>query len=156
IPSVAGEPDLIKYLQQLPGVQPTEDGGANFQIRGSGPGNNLILIDEIPVYHPTHMLGVFSIVNVEAIKSATLYKDYIPLKFGGKSSSVRQIHTNEGNLEKTHFSGGLSAGGGRLNLEGPIVRHKASYYFSVRKSFFPRIAFNLFNNSNFTLPNYHD
>lgn len=156
LPAVAGEVDLIKYMQQLPGVQPTESGGANFQVRGLSAGSNLILIDEIPVYHPTHMLGVFSIVNVEAIRSATLHKDFVPLKFGGKSSSVLQIHTNEGNLSKTHFSGGLSPAGGRLNLEGPFVKQKASYYLSARSSFFPRIAFNLLGSPDYNLPFYYD
>lgn len=156
LPGVAGELDLIKYLQQLPGVQPTEDGTANFQVRGMPAGSNLILIDEIPVYHPTHMLGVFSIVNVEAIRSATLHKDFIPLKFGGRSSAVLQIHTDEGDLSKTHFSGGLSPAGGRLNLEGPIVKQKASYYLSSRMSFFPRIAFNLLGQQQFNIPFYYD
>jgi len=156
IPATSGEADIMKYLQQIPGVTPTQNGGASYQVRGSSSGNNLILIDEIPVYHPTHMLGLFSIVNVEAVKTATLYKDYIPLKFGGRSSSVFQINTNEGNLEKTHLSGGFSPASGRLNLEGPFVKNKASYYFSVRKSFFPRTAIELFNQSDFILPNFHD
>ncbi|MFT4601184.1 MAG: hypothetical protein ACI857_001362 [Arenicella sp.] len=156
IPATSGEVDIMKYLQQMPGVTPTQNGGATYQVRGSGSGNNLILIDEIPIYHPTHMLGLFSIVNVEAIKSAKLYRDYIPLKFGGRSSSVFQINTNEGNLEKTHLSGGFSPASGRLNLEGPIVKNKASYYLSLRKSFFPRAAFNLFRQSDFDIPNFHD
>lgn len=156
IPSVAGEHDLIKFIQLLPGVQPTEDGGANFSVRGSPTGGNLILIDEIPVYHPTHMLGVYSIINVEAVKSASLYKDYIPLRFGGRSSSVLQIHTNEGNLEKTHLSGGINISSLRLNLEGPIVKNRASYYISGRKSLLPRLSYNLLNQSNFILPNFHD
>ncbi len=156
IPAVAGEHDLVKFIQLLPGVQPTEDGGANFSVRGSPTGGNLILIDEIPVYHPTHMLGVYSIVNVEAVKSASLYKDFIPLRFGGRSSSVLQIHTNEGNLEKTHLSGGINISSLRLNLEGPIVKNRASYYISGRKSLLPRLSYNLLNESNFILPNFHD
>lgn len=156
IPAIAGEHDLVKFIQLLPGVQPTEDGGANFSVRGSPTGGNLILIDEIPVYHPTHMLGVYSIINVEAVKSASLYKDYIPLRFGGRSSSVLQIHTNEGNLEKTHLSGGINISSLRLNLEGPIVKNRASYYISGRKSLLPRLSYNLLNQSNFILPNFHD
>lgn len=156
LPAVAGEMDVIKYLHLFPGVQPSQDGGANYQIRGSGTGNNLILLDEIPIYHPTHMLGVYSIVNVEAIRSATLYKDFIPLRFGTRNASVLQIHTKEGNMEKYHTSGGISLVSGRINFEGPIVKDRASFYFSARRSFFPSVANQLLNQQKFTFPSFHD
>ncbi len=157
LPAANGELDLIKYIQQFPGVQASNDGGANFQVRGSGTGNNLILMDEIPIYHPTHMLGVYSILNMDAVKSAELYKDYIPSRYGSRNASVLQVQTKEGDLEKYHFTGGVSFVSARANLEGPIVKNKSSFYFSVRKSLFPGVASNLLNSSNFvSYPSYYD
>ena len=156
LPASTGEVDLFKYIQQLPGVQASNDGGANFQVRGSATGNNLILLDEIPIYHPTHMLGVYSIVNMDAVKSAELYKDYIPAKFGARNSSVLQIQTREGDLQKYHVTGGVSFISGRINLEGPIIKNKASFYLSGRKSLLPGVGSGLLNSVKFTYPSYYD
>lgn len=156
VPAVNGELDLMKYLMQFPGVAPSTEGGATYQIRGSGTGNNLILLDEIPIYHPTHLLGLYSIVNVDALKSATLYKDYIPARFGTRNSSVLQIHTKEGNLNKHHLSGSLGLISARVNWEGPIVKNKASFYLSGRRSTFPAIAGRFLTDQNLTLPSFYD
>ena len=156
VPAVNGEMDIIKYLQQFPGVAPSTAGGASFQVRGSGTGNNLILLDEIPIYHPTHLLGLYSIVNADALKSATLYKDFVPLRFGTRNSSVLQIQTKEGNLNKHHLSGSLGFVSGRLNWEGPIVKNKASFYLSVRRSTFPAIAGQFLTDQKLTLPSFID
>lgn len=156
LPAAGGEVDVLKYVQQFPGVQASNDGGANFQVRGSGTGNNLILLDEIPIYHPTHMLGVYSIVNIDAVKSAELYKDYIPTRYGARNASVLQIQTKEGDLQKYHLTGGLSFISGRMNIEGPLVRNKASFYLSGRKSFFPGVGSQLLNSAKFTYPSYYD
>lgn len=137
VPAIIGERDLLRHIQQLPGVQPSANGGANFHVRGSSTGGNMILIDEIPIYHPTHLLGLYSIVNTEALKTATLYKDFIPVKYGSRSASVLQITTNDGNLNRAHVSGGLSAFMARLNLEGPLYKKKSSFYLSSRASTFP-------------------
>ena len=156
IPAASGERDLMRHIQQLPGVQPSNDGGSNFRVRGSGTGGNLILIDEIPIYHPTHLLGIYSIINTDALKSATLYKDYIPLKFGTRSASVLQIHTNEGDLNRHHISGGISGFMARLNLEGPIVKKRASFYLSGRASTFPGQLLSILNNRNLGNPTFYD
>lgn len=156
VPAASGERDLLRHLQQLPGVQPANDGGANYIVRGSGTGGNLILMDEIPIYHPTHLLGIYSIVNTDALKSATLYKDYIPLQYGDRSASVLQIRTKEGDLNKHHFSGGFSGFMARLNIEGPIVKKKASFYTAGRVSTFPGALLSILGNRSLGNPTFYD
>lgn len=156
VPAANGEIDMFKYLQQFPGVQPTSGGSARYQVRGSGVGSNLILLDEIPIYHPTHLLGLYSIVNVDALRSATLYKDHIPVQFGSRNSSILQIHTKEGNLNRHHLSGSLGFISARLNWEGPLVKKKASFYISARRSIFPGIAGRFILEKQFTLPTFFD
>ncbi len=156
VPAASGERDLLRHIQQLPGVQPSTDGGANFQVRGSGIGGNLVLIDEIPIYHPTHLLGIYSIVNTDALKSATLYKDFIPLKYGTRSASVLQITTKDGNLNKPHVSGGLSGFMARLNVEGPLAKKRASFYLSSRVSTFPGALYSIVGNRQLGSPSFFD
>ena len=156
IPAVNGETDVVKFLMQFPGVTPSTEGGANYQVRGSGTGNNLILLDEIPIYHPTHLLGLYSIINSDALKSATLYKDHIPLQFGSRNSSVLQVHTKEGNLTRHELSGSLGFISTRLNWEGPIVKNKASFYISGRRSAFPAIAGQFLRDQELSLPRFFD
>lgn len=156
IPAASGERDLLRHIQQFPGIQPSNDGGVNYQVRGSGTGGNLILLDEIPIYHPTHLLGIYSIINTDALKSATLYKDYIPLQYGSRSSSVLKIHTREGNLNDYHISGGFSGFMARLNLEGPIIKKKASFYASSRVSTFPGALLNIVTDRQLWSPSFYD
>ena len=156
VPAANGEIDMFKYLQQFPGIQPTSGGSARYQVRGSNVGNNLILLDEIPIYHPTHLLGLYSIVNVDALRSATLYKDHIPVQFGSRNSSILQVHTKEGNLNRHHLSGSLGFISARLNWEGPLVKKKASFYISARRSVFPGIAGRFIIEKQFTLPTFFD
>lgn len=156
VPAASGERDLLRHLQQLPGVQPSNDGGANFQVRGSGTGSNMVLIDEIPIYHPTHLLGLYSIINTDALKSAVFYKDYIPLQYGTRSASVLQILTKEGDLNKHHISGGISGFMGRLNVEGPIIKKQASFYLSGRFSTFPGALLSVLGSQQLGNPTFYD
>lgn len=156
VPAASGERDLLRHIQQLPGVQPANDGGANFVVRGSGTGGNLILIDEIPIYHPTHLLGIYSVINADALRSATLHKDYIPPQYGSRSASVLRIHTKEGDLNSYHISGGASGFMARLNFEGPIVKQKASFYTSGRVSTFPGALLSILNNRQLGNPSFYD
>lgn len=135
IPSSNGIPDITKFIQNIAGIQPVYDGSSSFQVRGLGNGNNLILLDEIPIYHSNHLLGRNSIINTNSIRSATIYKDYIPANFGIRNSSVLDIYTKEGNLNKFHMAGGLGANVPFISLEGPIIKNKASFFISGRKSF---------------------
>ena len=156
LPPSLGEYDIAKYAQSFPGVRPAVGGTANFRVRGLGSGNNLILIDEIPIYHPTHLFGLSSIINTDAIKSAQLFKDYVPANYGLRNSSVFQIRTNEGNQTKFGINGGLSFVSASLNVEGPIKKDVASFYLSGRVSTMPFILGNYLYQNQVSLPNYQD
>lgn len=156
LPPPNGEHDLVKYAQQFPGIQPTFGGSSSYQVRGSGSGNNLILIDEIPVYHPTHLIGIYSVMNTDAIKTAKLYKDYVPASYGNRHASVLQINANDGDLKKFHFTGGLSAISLRMNLEGPIKKEVSSFYFSARNTTMPSILGNYLYQNQVGLPSFVD
>ncbi len=136
IPAFLGEVDLIKALQLLPGVQGGTEGTAGFYVRGGGPDENLILLDEIPVYNVNHAMGFFSIFNADAIKNVVLYKGSFPARYGERLSSVIDIRTKDGDAYKYHgnFSLGLIAS--KLNLEGPIIKDKTTFSISGRRTYF--------------------
>jgi hypothetical protein len=135
IPVILGEKDILKTIQLLPGVSPAGEGNAGFYVRGGGVDQNLILLDEAPVYNPSHLLGFFSTFNSDAIKDITLYKGGFPAEYGGRLSSVVDIKMNEGNNKKFHLSGGIGAIASRLAVEGPMFRHKGSYMISARRTY---------------------
>lgn len=120
IVSIGGEPDVIKSLQTLSGVRAIADGSAQMSVRGGSYDQNLILLDEAPVYNPSHALGFFSVFNADAFKSTDMYKSYIPAKFGGRLSSVIDIRTKDGNKEKIRVQGGIGLLASRLTIDGPI------------------------------------
>ena len=125
IPVILGEKDILKTIQLLPGVTPAGEGNAGFFVRGGGVDQNLILLDEAPVYNPSHLLGFFSTFNSDAIKDITLYKGGFPAEYGGRLSSVVDIKMNEGNNKEFHISGGIGIIASRLAIEGPIIKTKA-------------------------------
>lgn len=135
IPMLFGETDLIRAVQLLPGVQFSSDGGSGFNVRGGGIDQNLILLDEATVYNPSHLLGFFSVFNSDAIKDVELYKGGIPAKYGGRLSSVLDVHMREGNRKDFSFRGGLGVIASRLTLEGPIVKDKGSWIVSGRRTY---------------------
>ncbi len=127
-----GEPDLLKSLQLLPGMQTTNEGSANLSIRGGSYDQNLILLDEAPVYSASHALGFFSTFNVDAIKNVTVYKGAFPAQYGGRLSSVIDIAMKEGNNKAFQVNGGTGLLDSKLSIEGPIFKEKASYIISSR------------------------
>lgn len=131
-PAIFGEPDVMKALQLLPGVQGGVDGFAGLYVRGGGPDENLLLLDGIPVYNADHMLGIFSIFQTEAVKNVTLHKGAFPARFGGRISSIIDVRTKDGNMYETHGSVGISMLCDKIHLEGPIVKGKTSYSISAR------------------------
>jgi len=135
IPVILGEKDILKTIQLLPGVTPAGEGNAGFYVRGGGVDQNLILLDEAPVYNPSHLLGFFSTFNSDAIKDITLYKGGFPAEYGGRLSSVVDIKMNEGNNRQFHLSGGIGIIASRLALEGPILKNKGSYMISARRTY---------------------
>lgn len=135
IPMVLGERDVIKTLQLLPGVKSSGEGAGGFFVRGGSADQNMILLDEAPVYGASHLLGFFSTFNSDAIKNVTLYKSGMPAQYGGGLSSVMDVKMNDGNLRKLGVSGGVGMIAARLNVEGPIQKEKSSFLISARRTY---------------------
>jgi hypothetical protein len=135
IPVIFGEKDIIKSMQLLPGVKGGGDGSSGFYVRGGSSDQNLILLDEAPVYNASHLLGFFSTFNSDAIKTATIYKGTQPAQYGGRLSSVLDVRMNEGNSKEYRVSGGIGLISSKLNLEGPLVKNRASFLISGRRTY---------------------
>jgi hypothetical protein len=135
LPAFMGEVDVIKIIQLLPGVNSATEGGQGFYVRGGGPDQNLVLLDEATVYNAAHLFGFFSVFNVDAIKSVNLIKGGMPAQFGGRMSSVLEVAMNEGNNKEFKVKGGLGAISSRVTLEGPIVKNKGSFIASARRTY---------------------
>jgi hypothetical protein len=135
MPSNMGEVDLIKTTLLLPGVQTVGEGASGFNVRGGNTDQNLILMDGAPLFNSSHMLGFFSVFNPDVVKDFKLYKSGIPAQYGGRLSSVLDVSLKEGNHKKISLSGGLSPIAGRLSLDGPIIKEKASFLVSGRGTY---------------------
>ena len=156
IPSLLGEVDVLKALQLLPGVQGGTEGQSGLYVRGGGPDQNLITLDGVPVYNVSHLLGFFSVFNADAIKNVTLYKGGFPARYGGRLSSVIDIQMKEGNDQKFHGEGSVGLVSSKLTLEGPILKNKASFIVSARRTYvdaFLKPILALSNNNNSQNPN---
>jgi len=140
IPSFLGEVDIVKSIQLLPGVSTVGEGASGFNVRGGSVGQNLVLLDEAPVYNSSHMLGFFSVFNPDAVKDVKLYKGGIPARFGGRLSSVLDIRMKEGNNKKMEINGGVGTIFSRLAIEGPIKKEKASFIIAGRRSYLDVLA----------------
>jgi hypothetical protein len=135
IPVLFGEKDIMKTLQLTPGVKGAGEGNAGFFVRGGGADQNLVLLDEAPVYNASHLLGFFSVFNSDAIKDVSLYKSGIPAEYGGRASSVMDVKMRDGNKKKFGMSGGIGLISSRLTVEAPIVKDKGSFIISGRRSY---------------------
>jgi len=136
LPALMGEVDLIKAVQMLPGVKPAAEGSSGFSVRGGNPDQNLLLLDEAPVYNASHLLGFFSIFNNDALSDMKLYKGDIPASVGGRLSSFLDIRMKNGNSKKFSGNGGIGTVSSRLTLEGPIGKNeKTSFMLSGRRSY---------------------
>lgn len=145
IPQLLGEADIIRTIQLLPGVSTVGEGATGFNVRGGNIDQNLILLDESPIFSSSHLFGFFSVFNADAIKDVKLYKGGIPAKYGGRLSSVLDIRQKDGNSKQFGATGGVGLLFSRLTLEGPIVKDKISFIASGRRSYFD-LFFPLFNN----------
>jgi hypothetical protein len=135
MPALLGEPDVIKTVQTLPGVTSAGEGTSAFFVRGGSADQNLVLIDEAPVYDVSHLFGLFSVFNADIVKSAELYKGGIPAKYGGRLSSLLEVTTRDGNAKRFSGSGGIGLLAAKLSLEGPIVEDEMSFIVSARRSY---------------------
>ncbi|MEO5944113.1 MAG: TonB-dependent receptor [Ferruginibacter sp.] len=135
VPAFLGEVDLLKVVQLLPGVRNAGEGSAGIYVRGGGPDQNLILLDDAIVYNTGHLFGFFSIFNADAIKNVSLIKGGMPAQYGGRLSSVLDISMKEGNNQKTQVEGGIGLIASRFSIQGPIKKNKASYIISARRTY---------------------
>ena len=135
VPVLFGERDIIKIFQMTPGVKSAGEGNAGFFVRGGSADQNLILLDEAPVYNASHLLGFFSVFNSDALKDVTLYKGGMPAEYGGRSSSVMDIKMKDGNAKSFGAQGGIGIIASRLTIEAPIVKDRGSFIVSGRRTY---------------------
>jgi CarboxypepD_reg-like domain/TonB dependent receptor/TonB-dependent Receptor Plug Domain len=140
IPAFMGEVDLLKAIQLLPGVRNAGEGNAGFYVRGGGPDQNLIMLDDAVVYNTGHLFGFFSIFNSDAIKNVSLIKGGMPAQYGGRLSSVLDVSMKDGNINKFQMDGGIGLIASRFSVQGPLVKNKASYMISARRTYADAIA----------------
>lgn len=140
IPAFMGEVDVLKTIQLLPGVKSSGDGNTGFYVRGGGPDQNLILLDEATVYNASHLMGFFSIFNGDAVKNVNLIKGGMPSQYGGRLSSVLDISMKEGNNQHFQVEGGIGVIASRLSIQGPIVKNKSSFIISGRRTYIDVIS----------------
>jgi hypothetical protein len=135
LPALFGEIDIIKNIQMLPGISVAGEGNTGLYVRGGSADQNLILLDEAPVYNPSHLFGIFSVFNSDALKSAEIYKGGIPAQYGGRLSSLLDVRTKDGNAKKFGASGGIGLISSRLTIQGPIIKDKCSFIVSGRRTY---------------------
>jgi CarboxypepD_reg-like domain/TonB-dependent Receptor Plug Domain len=146
LPALFGEVDIIKVLQLKPGIKSAGEGTAGLYVRGGGIDQNLFLVEGVPVYNPSHLLGFFSVLNQDAVSEVELYKGGFPAKYGGKLSSVLDVKTNNGRKDKIRVQGGVGLISSRISIDGPIKKNKHSFIISGRRTYANLIT-NIFNNN---------
>lgn len=134
IPTIFGEADVVKALQTQPGVMAGVEGFSGMYVRGGNGDDNLYLIDGVPVYQVSHLGGLFSAFNAEAVEKVDFFKSAFPARYGGRLSSVVDIRTKDGNMKEFHGSAMLGLISGNLNLSGPIIKDRTSFNISLRRS----------------------
>lgn len=135
LPSLAGEPDVLRAAHLLPGIKTGADGAEGLLVRGGGNGQNLVLLDGVPVYNASHGFGFFSRFNTSALRSVQILRGGFPARYGGRLSSVIDVRTKEGNLQEIEGSAEVGLLSARFSLEGPIVTDKTAFFVSGRWSF---------------------
>lgn len=135
VPSLLGEKDVLKVLQLMPGVQKGSEGNSGIYVRGGGPDQNLIILDDAIVYNASHLFGFFSLFNGDALKSVELTKGGFPARFGGRLSSVLEMNMKDGNREKWQGDGGIGLISSRFTIEGPLKKGKSSILLSGRRTY---------------------
>jgi len=135
IPALLGEVDVVRAIQLLPGVTTVGEGASGFNVRGGNIDQNLILLDEAPVYNSSHLFGFFSVFNPDAVKDVKLIKGGIPAQYGGRVSSILDVRMKEGNSKNLAVTGGVGSIFSRLSIEAPIIKDKASFIIAGRRSY---------------------
>ena len=140
VPAFLGEVDLLKVVQLLPGVRNAGEGSAGIYVRGGGPDQNLILLDDAVVYNTGHLFGFFSVFNSDAIKNVTLIKGGMPAQYGGRLSSVLDVSMKDGNNQKLQVDGGIGLIASRVSIQGPLQKEKASFIISARRTYIDALS----------------
>jgi len=135
LPVLFGEKDVMKTIQLLPGIKSNGEGSSGFSVRGGATDQNLILLDEAPVYNASHLLGFFSTFNSDALKDASIIKGNSPAQYGGRLSSVLDVKMKDGNNKDYNVNGGIGLISSRLSVEGPIQKEKSSFIVSGRRTY---------------------
>ena len=140
IPALLGEVDVIRSIQLLPGVTTVGEGASGFNVRGGDVSQNLILLDEAPVYNSSHLFGFFSVFNPDAVKDVKLIKGGIPAQYGGRISSILDVRMKEGNTKKREINGGIGTIFSRLTYEQPFAKSRGSFIVAARRSYIDVLA----------------
>ncbi|MEO0340095.1 MAG: TonB-dependent receptor, partial [Bacteroidota bacterium] len=140
LPTLLGETDVIRSVLLLPGVTTVGEGAAGFNVRGGSIDQNLVILDEAPVYNSSHLFGFFSVFNPDAVKGVKLYKGGIPARYGGRLSSILDVRMREGNSKNFEAQGGIGTIFSRLAIEAPIVKDKGSFLLAGRRSYIDVLA----------------
>jgi len=135
VPSLFGEKDVMKVIQLMPGVQKGTEGTSGIYVRGGGPDQNLIILDDAIVYNAFHLFGFFSLFNGDALKSIEFTKGGFPARYGGRLSSILEMNMKEGNKEEWHTEGGIRLISSRVTVEGPLIKNKSSILLSGRRTY---------------------
>ena len=140
LPALLGEVDVLRSIQLLPGVTSVGEGAAGFNVRGGSIDQNLVILDEAPVFNSSHLFGFFSVFNPDAVKGVKLYKGGIPARYGGRLSSILDVRMKEGNNKQFEMQGGIGTIFSRLSVEAPIVKDKSSFLLAGRRSYIDVLA----------------
>jgi outer membrane receptor for ferrienterochelin and colicin len=135
LPVIFGEPDVLKAITLLPGIKSGGEGSTGFYVRGGGPDQNLVMMDEAVVYNPAHLLGFMSVFNTDAVKNIEIIKGGMPANYGGRLSSILNVSMKDGDNQKYVFSGGVGLIASRFSAEGPIKKNKSSFIVSARRTY---------------------
>lgn len=135
LPALFGEVDILKTITLLPGIKSGGEGSTGFYVRGGGPDQNLVLLDEAVIYNPSHLLGFFSVFNADAVKNIEVIKGGMPAQYGGRLSSIVNVTMKEGNNQKYKVEGGIGLISSRLMIEGPIKKNKSSFILTARRTY---------------------
>ncbi len=136
LPGVLGEPDILRAIQNMPGVQSGNLGTTGLFVRGADPGQSLILLDGVPLYNINHLYGIYSVFNGDALNSAVLYKGGFPARYGGRSSAILDVTMREGRSDKIGIQGSLGILASHILIEGPLIKNKLTFLVSARRTYF--------------------
>ena len=160
LPAIGGEVDLLKVLQLMPGVQSGNEGSSGLYVRGGSPDQNLMLLDGVPLYNVSHLFGFFSVFNADAVRNMTLTKGGFPARYGGRLSSILEIHMKDGHMKEYHVDGTVSIISSKLTVEGPLIEDKVSFMLSGRRTYLdlllnPMIKMSAGSSSEMIMPSYN-